>query len=411
MAVEITIPRLGWSMDEGTFGEWLIADGEFVEAGAAIFTLESEKALQEIESVDAGILRVLPSGPSEGDTVTVGTLVGYLLEDGERLPTVPVGESADADASSVATDAEPQTAAAKANSTSTDQKTDSLKAHGRKKNGMPAISPRAARLARELGVDCSGLSGSGTTGRIRERDVRAAASGLPVAKPSTANAPVGATRRVIAERMMTSVRNTAPVTLTTRVDATHLVGLREQYKASGNKPVPAYHDIIAKLTALTLMQHPVMNSQWTEDGLIEPDGIHIGQAVDIETGLLVPVVRDVDRLTLIELAKQSHQLIERARRQACTPDELSGGTFTITNLGQFGIDAFTPIINPPQTAILGLGAIRREAVVLDDDRIVPREQLSLSLTFDHRVTDGAPAARFLQQLSKAIENPGPWLIQ
>jgi pyruvate dehydrogenase E2 component (dihydrolipoamide acetyltransferase) len=398
-------------MDEGTFGEWLKADGEFVEAGEAIFTLESEKALQEVESVDAGILRILPGVPREGDTVAVGTLLAYLLEEGEALPTGPLVE-ADSNASVPSTvDVKLQVASDTTGSTSTLPKRDEVKVPRRKANGLPAISPRAARLARELGVDWSGLNGSGRTGRIRECDIRAAASPQPGEERSAPHTRIGATRRIIAERMLSSVRNTAPVTLTTRVDATQLVDLREQYKNSGHQLVPAYHDIIAKLTAITLRQFPVMNCRWTEDGLTEPDGIHMGLAVDTEAGLLVPVIRNVDQLALLDLATKSRNLIERARQRACTANELSGGTFTITNLGQFGIDTFTPIINTPETAILGLGAIRREAVVLADDRIVPRDQLPLSLTFDHRVTDGAPAARFLQELRNAIENPGAWLIQ
>ena len=426
MAVEITIPRLGWSMDEGTFGEWLKADGELVEPGEAIFTLESEKALQEVESVDGGILRVLSGGPEEGDTVNVGTLVGYLLDDGEELPTQPVLDSAvessavTAAAASIATvpvDVTKNNTTSATENTSAAQTTSqpSAEIQRRNSNGTPAISPRAAKVAVELGVDWSTLSGSGRTGRIRERDVRAAAT-QPSAESSprpgpSVNPHLGTTRRVIARRMMDSVQSTAPVTLTMRVNATNLVSLRQQYKASGNPIVPAYHDIIARLAALTLTEHPVMNCQWTDDGLVQPDGIHIGLAVDTEAGLLVPVLRDVDKVSLLELAKRSTEVVARAQRRRCSSEELNGGTFTITNLGQFGIDTFTPIINAPQTAILGLGSIRREAVVLDDDRIVPQDQLSLSLTFDHRVTDGAPAARFLQQLSARIENPGPWLIQ
>ncbi len=407
MAVKITIPRLGWSMDEGTFGEWLKADGEFVEAGDAIFTLESEKALQEVESVDAGILKILSDGPREGDTVSVGTLLAYLLEEGEQLPTDSAMEAA-SDAS-VSSTVEGQIAST--GTSGTGPKGDEVKAARRKGNGLPAISPRAARVARELGVDWSGLNGSGRTGRIRECDIRAASSLQSGEQRSATDTRIGATRRIIAERMLASVRNTAPVTLTTRVDATHLVDLLEQYKASCQQLIPAYHDIIAKLTAITLRQFPVMNCQWSEDGLVDATGIHIGLAVDTEAGLIVPVIRNVDQLAMLDLATKSRNLIERARQRSCTADELKGGTFTLTNLGQYGVETFTPIINTPETAILGLGAIRRKAVVLDDDHIVPRDQLPLSLTFDHRVTDGASAARFLQELCSAIANPGAWLIQ
>jgi pyruvate dehydrogenase E2 component (dihydrolipoamide acetyltransferase) len=398
MAVEITIPRLGWSMDEGTFGEWLIADGETVEPGDPIFTLESEKSVQDVESVDGGILRLVPNGPQEGDIVTVGTLVGFLLEENEEMPaTVDVEATSPTEELQVPADASvPDT---EANSASPASK------NGR--GGSPAISPRAARLARQLGVDWSNLKGSGKTGRIRECDIIADAQSAVASDSASQHQSV---RTAIAKRMLHSVQNTAPVTLTSRADATHLVSLRQQFKASGSSPIPAYHDILMKLTGLVLRRHPNMNCQWTDDGIVQPDGIHIGLAVDTQAGLLVPVVTNADQSSLSELASQTATLIERARQRKCSAAELTGGTFTITNLGGFGIDAFTPIINTPQTAILGIGAIRREAVVLDDDRIEARDQITLSLTFDHQVVDGAPAAAFLQMVCQAIENPSAWLI-
>lgn len=398
MAVEITIPRLGWSMDEGTFGEWLIADGECVEPGDPIFTLESEKSVQEVESVDGGILRLVPDGPQEGDTVIVGTLIGFLLEEDEEMPvaasveTASSPEESQVTGSAVVTDAE-------ANPASTGRK------NGR--GGSPAISPRAARLASQLGVDWSGLKGSGKTGRIRECDIRAVSEPAVASNSTSGNRSV---RSVIAKRMLHSVQSTAPVTLTSRADATNLVSLRKQFKASGNHPVPAYHDILLKLTGLALRRHPQMNCQWSNDSIGQPDGIHIGLAVDTEAGLLVPVVTNADQSSLTELAAQTKNLIERARQRNCSAAELSGGTFTMTNLGAFGIDAFTPIINAPQTAILGIGAIRREAVVLENDEIGARDQITLSLTFDHQAVDGAPAAAFLQTICQAIENPSAWLI-
>lgn len=396
MAIEITIPRLGWSMDEGTFGEWLKSDGDHVEAGEAIFTLESDKALQEVESVDDGYLNLLPGGPVEGDTVTVGTLVAWLLEDGESVPAAPEALT---------------TTAAHAGHDAIVETPDSVAVVSRERSGRgPAISPRAARLARECGVDWPQIEGSGRTGRIRECDVRAVVDTRNTASATEA-VGLSATRRVIAERMMSSVRNAAPVTLTARVDATHLVALREQYKSRGKQVIPAVHDLVAKLCAVVLADFPDVTAQWTDDGLIDPGGIHIGLAVDTDAGLVVPVIRDADQLSLIETANRTRDLITRAQSRTCTVDELSGGTFSITNLGQYGIEFFTPILNPPQSAILGLGAIRREAVVLDDDSIVGRLQIPLSLTFDHRVVDGAPAARFLQALGRAIENPAPLLIQ
>ncbi len=445
MSIEITIPRLGWSMDEGLFGEWLKRDGERVEAGDAIFTLEGDKALQDIESVDDGILHILPTGPQGGDTVRVGMLVGYLLAEGEAVPassggrgtelksslspaegaptkseassggegwgegrtTAPVSRAPHPDALphvdvSAANQSRPvgEREVVVAGTSGTIPKRNSS-------DDLPDISPRAARVADELNVDWTQIKGSGQTGRIRERDVRELARSAGARTPSAA----GNLRKTIARRMRESAKSTVPVTLTTRADATNLVALRNQFKsAQRDGATPSYQDIITKLTALALREHPQMNCRWEHDDIVTPDGIHIGLAVDTEWGLLVPVIRHVDRLSLGQLAGASRNLIERAQKRACSREELTGGTFTITNLGAFGIDAFTPVITVPETAILGLGAIRREAVVVEGDRIEARDQMTLSLTFDHCAVDGAPAARFLQRIVELVENPAPWLM-
>jgi pyruvate dehydrogenase E2 component (dihydrolipoamide acetyltransferase) len=209
--------------------------------------------------------------------------------------------------------------------------------------------------------------------------------------------------------MSASSQQTTPVTLTTRADATNLVSLRSQFKSAGGEDVPSYTDILVKLTAAALQRHPQMAARWEETYLAMPAGIHIGIAVDTEEGLIVPVLRDVPSLSLLQLAARSRELVESARGSKLKADDLQGGVFTITNLGAFGIDAFTPIINLPETAILGIGCIRREPAVVDN-QIVPRDQVTLSLTFDHRIVDGAPAAKFLQAIRLAVENPSAWLL-
>lgn len=275
-------------------------------------------------------------------------------------------------------------------------------------------SPRARRIAGELGIDWTQLPGTGRGGRVRERDVRAAAAG---GKQAPAALPLSARRRVIAERMVVSLRTTAPVTLTSRASATNLLNLRAQFKAAAasgaseaDAIVPSITDMLVKLAAAALLRHPQINSRWQDDGIVASAEVHIGVAVDDPAGLIVPVLRDVPSLGVRQVASRIRELLERVRSQRLTADEMSGATFTITNLGMFGIDAFTPIIDLPQTAILGIGAIRREPVVAADDRIVPGDVMTLSLTFDHRAIDGAPAARFLQTLVAMIENPAPWLV-
>jgi len=381
-------------MEEGVFVGWLKQDGDFVKAGEPLFTLENEKASQDVESTDSGILKIPPDAPKSGATVKVGCRLGYLVAEGETLPVN-----------------KPPTPPVSARPTITDASSSSIAANAELKLATPSSSqipssPRARRAARELGVDISSLPVTGKGGRIRERDVLAAAK-----RPSpTRELPVTALRRTIAERMINSVSRTAPVTLTCRADATNLVALRNQFKSTaGDSPVPSYTDIVAKLVAVALRSHPVLAGRWEGERIVLPDAIHIGIAVDTEHGLLVPVVRHVADLPLLELGRRSRDLIEATRSRRVKPEDLQGGNFTITNLGGFGIDAFTPIINYPETAVLGLGAIRREPAVLDDGSLASREQITLSLTFDHRVVDGAPAARFLQTLCQGIENPTDWL--
>jgi pyruvate dehydrogenase E2 component (dihydrolipoamide acetyltransferase) len=213
--------------------------------------------------------------------------------------------------------------------------------------------------------------------------------------------------------MTASRQQSVPVTLTTRANASNLVNLREQFKTVGRAArIPSYQDFIVKLVAGTLQRHLLLAARWEEDAIVIPaaDSINIRIAVDSEAGLLAPVICNVPALSISEIADSSRQLIERAQNGRITAAELEGGVFTISNLGAFGIDAFTPIINLPEVAILGMGAIRREAVVADDGQIVAMHQITLSLTFDHRVIDGAPAAKFLQDVATAIANPSAWLL-
>jgi len=390
MPINITLPRLGWSMEEGTFLAWLKRDGDLVKEGEPIFTLESDKAEQEVEAIDSGILCIPLDGPKPGDTIKVGHVLGYLLAEGETAPT---------DRGVLPMQVPP-----------TDFERPQIKAPQKQSAGaqFPA-SPRARRAAKTHHVDLSTLAPTGIGGRIRERDVLAACAPTP-ASTTIREVPIIPMRRTIATRMVHSLNNTAPVTITCRCDATQLVTLRQQCKAADLNPVPSYTDILAKITASALLTHPILTARWDTDRLLMPGQIHIGIAVETDAGLLVPVLRDVETSTLSAIAIQSSQLVEAARAGRLSAADMQGGCFTITNLGNFGIEAFTPIINYPETAILGLGSIIREPVALEDGTLTSRQQLTLSLTFDHRILDGAPAARFLQTLRQRIEEPFAWLI-
>jgi pyruvate dehydrogenase E2 component (dihydrolipoamide acetyltransferase) len=422
MAIEIVVPRLGWSMDEGTFGEWLKKEGDFVKRGEALFVLEGEKSAQDIESFDEGILRLPPDAPQSGDLVKVGQVLAFLVAKGEEAPFEcaasrmgPAKPQASAGAN-VAGGA-PVIAESRADQRASSTPGTTVKA-----------SPRARRRAEGAGVDLATVQGTGSTGRIRERDV------IAVAKPPAAQAAAPCTaqtsktarstseacrtlavspiRRTIAARMSAGVHETAPVTLTSRCDVTNLVNLRDQFRNAERgaaEAVPGYNELLVKLTAMTLEHHPLLAAQWSDREILLPDAFHISVAVDTEAGLLAPVIRDTSKLTVRQIAAELRRLADRARKGQLSADEMQGGVFTVTNLGMFKIDSFTPIINRPQCAILGVGRIAREPAVVND-QIVPRDQMTLSLTFDHRVVDGAPAARFLNDLRLAIEHPAAVLV-
>lgn len=403
MPTPITVPRLGWSMEEATFSAWLKSDGDAVQSGEALFALESDKATQDVEALDSGRLHLPADAPKPGDVVTVGQTIGFFLAAGEAPPAsgkVPSASTTAAPAPPAAGDA----VSVKASETPAPPIAPGSS------NATPRISPRALRVAGELGVDWTRLVGSGSTGRIREQDVRAAArqGTSPTTNPAPRSSGLTGFRRTIADRMVASLRESAPVTLHTQVDATAFVAWRNRLKAAADATasiVPTYTDLLMHVTAHALAKHPSVNARWENGDLRPSRDIHIGLAVDTEAGLMVPVVRDVPSLALDALAAGTRDLAQRARARKLAPDELRGGTFTITNLGTFGIDEFTPIINPPECAILGVGRIQRRPWIVQD-AVVPRDLLTLSLTFDHRAMDGAPAARFLQAIASAIEAGG-----
>jgi len=412
MAYEVILPRLGWDMEEGALASWLKQDGEYVKAGELLFAVEGDKAVQEVEALDSGYLRILPDAPAPGVKVPVGTLLAYLVPEEElasfSLPGVAptAGSAVPQPPAGVAPAPAPQPI-------HVDQD------GGRQRRIY--ISPYARRMAEDLGVDWHQVKGSGLGGRIMARDIQQAAARklapapAPPARPAPAapagtRVPMTPTRRTIAEHMAKSAHTTAPVTLTAEVDVTELVALRNTLKSdplASQQPIPSYNDILAKVAAQALLEHPYMNARIEGEDIIQLAGVHVAIAVDTERGLLVPVVRDVQAKTLRQIARESAELIEKARNGTIGYDELQGATFTITNLGMFEIDAFTPIIDLPQCAILGVGQIVPKQVVVDEanERVAIRKRMVLSLTFDHRLVDGAQAARFLQRIKQLIENP------
>ncbi len=372
------MPRLGWDMQVGSVAEWLKRDGERVAAGEPICMIAGDKATTELEAVDSGILRLSPRSPEPGVEVPVGTVLAYLVAPGEEIPHEP--------------DVAPE---------DTGMRSDATR--------RIVASPRARRAAAALGLDWRTLVGSGRGGRILERDV---AQAIP--QSATPGPRVSGIRRLTAERMTLSARTVAPVTLTTEADASNLVRLRQQALTEHGAAdcVPGYTELMVKLLAIALIEYPALNAELTANGIVEHTQVNVAVAVDTPAGLVAPVVHDAGTLSLEMIGREVRRLSEAARSGRSRAEDLADATFTISNLGMYDIDAFTPIVNLPQSAILGLGRIVARPVVVDEatEQVAVRRMLTLSLTFDHRLVDGAPAARFLQRIKHLVERPTLWLF-
>jgi pyruvate dehydrogenase E2 component (dihydrolipoamide acetyltransferase) len=380
MTIQITIPEWTESTaEEGFIANWFVGSGTHVRAGQVLGELMVEKATLEIPAPQDGVIQnVLVH---RGDVVKPGTVVAELASADEALPAATTAPAA--------TSAAPAAASTP--------------------GGFVPASPAARRMARDLGVDLAQVTPADGQ-RITEEDVRRAAAGSMTATAAPAHpdgvtsVPLSGRRKVTAERMLRSVQQSAQLTLTTEARADALVAARDRCRQRLDLSIT---DMVAWLVVRALQQHPEMNATLEGETLRRHAAIHLGLAVAVADGLLVPVLRDAGALSLEQLAAQAHALTERARTGACTPAELSGSTFSLTNLGTYDVDAFTPILNPPEIGILGVGRIR-EAIVPRDGQPALGYLMALSLTFDHRAIDGAPAAAFLQSLKRLIEAPATY---
>ncbi len=438
MATEIKMPRFGMTMKQGKLAKWHKQEGDTVEKGDPLFEVETEKITNTVQSVASGILFQIVI--QTGETVPVGAVLAVVAAEGEtpeRIEGVKVGEVEDVEAAPAG-----KAAPAKAEAPA-------------EKKYVPA-SPAAKRLAKELGVDLSSVAGTGKEGRVTEEDVKkfheegppppkitpvaaemAKQSGLDpativgtgeggkitkedveraiAAPPAAPGAPPGppksvpftGMRRAIADNMHASLQNSAQLTLTTEVDVTEMVRfrdlLREEYSKDESVRI-SYNDIIIYTVAKVLKRFPYMNSTLVGEEILLHDRVDIGMAVALPDGLIVPKVRNADRKGILEIGKEARELAKKAREGALSMDEVTDGTFTISNMSMLGVDAFTPIINPPEVAILGVGRVVEKPGV-KNGRIEIRSYMTLSLTIDHRVVDGAPGGEFLQSLARHLEQP------
>jgi len=418
----VEMPKMGDTMEEGKILHWLKHEGDTVKKGEALAEVETDKVNIEIEAFASGILRKILV--KEGESAPIGASIAYIGAADEPLPGEAGGNGAAAKASApkaqskaVPTAPSSRTQVATAPAPAAQPTTST--------GGRIFISPLARRFAEEHEVDYRQIRGTGPNGRIIKLDIEAAlkqaAPAAPVAAPFVPEAvpagidtaevveiPLTSMRRTIAKRLAQSMQSAPHFYVTSVIDTGKLGELRKQineFAATDPNPIKvSFNDLIIKAVAIALLRMPQVNVSFAEDKLIQKKQVHIGVAVALERGLIVPVLHNADKRGILDIARESRRLAEAARSNKLKPEDLSGGTFTISNLGMFDVESFTAVINPPESAILAVGSITPTPAVIDG-QVVVRERMKVTLSSDHRALDGAIAARFLQEVKKLLEEP------
>jgi pyruvate dehydrogenase E2 component (dihydrolipoamide acetyltransferase) len=411
MSSQVTLPRLGQGMESGTIVRWLKAEGDTVEKGEPLYELDTEKVTQEVEADASGTLLKILAG--EGEEIEVGKAIAVIGEEGEEVPAEPPEPKAEA-AAEPKTEAAAEPAEAPAEEPEAEPEPEPV---ARSENGgRVKASPLARRIARERGIDLASLSGTGPEGRIVAEDVeRAEKAAAPPAAPKAAPAPppgevevvpLTGIRKAIARRMMEAWEAPA-FQITMTADMTAAIRLREALveRQSEGDAKPTYSDILTKVCAVALMRHRAVNAVFAGDEVHLLPTADVGIAVAVPNGLLVPVLRRCETKTVPQLANERAELVARTREGKLRQEDLEGGTFTISNLGMYGVERFVAVLNPPQAAILAVGAIEERAVVREGE-LVARPVLEMTLTCDHRAVDGATASEFLRTVKQFLEEPG-----
>jgi pyruvate dehydrogenase E2 component (dihydrolipoyllysine-residue acetyltransferase) len=405
MALEVTLPRLGQGMESGTIVRWLKSEGDRVEKGEALYELDTEKVTQEVEADASGVLLKILA--QEGEEIDVGKRIAVIGEEGEEVPAAEAEaeQEVDEDGREEGSPGQAREEERDRGREAAAEQAAEAEEPARTNGGRLKASPLARRIARERGIDLRALTGTGPEGRIVAEDVERATA-APAHAPAAA-APLEAEvvklsslRRTIARRL-TEAWEAPAFQISMSADMTRALALRERLREEG----VTVTDLLVKLAAIALLRHREMNAHFADDELRIFPSAHVGLAVATERGLLVPVLREAERKPVTELAVERAQLVTRAREGKLVQEDFEGGTFTISNLGMYGVEQFIAVLNPPQAAILAVGSIEQRPV-LDEGEFVPRPLMSLTLTCDHRAVDGAKAAEFLRELKTLIEEPG-----
>jgi len=396
-------------MEEGTLVSWLKQEGEAVEKDEPLLVVETDKANVDVVASASGVLAKVLVEP--GATLPFGTVIGYIALPGETVPELPPLSSSEA--------------TEKVTASSSDSVVQDRPARELRRAARVKASPAAKKIGMQHGIDLSQVTGSDPSGRITKDDVLRivkAREQAAAAPPSGGTAPVSVSkaseepgsllvlsgmRKAIAEQMTRSARTAPHVTITMEIDVTDVVRMRDHLlpeieKATGAR-LSLTH-LFLKAVSVALKENPMLNSRWTDEGVYQYDQVNLGIAVAVDDGLIVPVLRAAGSLDLASIVTHCARLANKARERTLSQEEVSGGTFTVSNLGMYGVEAFTPIINPPETAILGVGRCAQRPVVANDELVI-RWTTHLSLSFDHRVVDGVQAAQFLARVKDILERP------
>ncbi len=405
MAVDVIMPAMGATQETGRLVRWFKREGDSVTKGEMLMEVETDKSVVEVEAPASGVLAQVTAAPD--DEIPVGQVIALIVEPGESvspseqsIPSAPKApKSPDTTVAGPVPRPRRRHTAPRRKAAKSPVAATEVPAAG-PDAGRLLASPAAKRLARERGVDISGMAGTGPEGAVLARDVTSMApsasaeAGVPV--------PLTRMRRLIGERMTSSKRTAPHFYLSMEVDMTGVEARRDAMKQQEAGPVPSFNDFILEAVARALAESPSMNASWTDEGIEQHGEVNIGMAVAVDDGLVVPVIRNADKLPLEELALHSRELATRAQNRRLTPANYQGGTFTVSNLGMFGVDSFTAILNPPQCGILAVGRVASR-VVPHGDAIAVRPMMTMTLSADHRVVDGAIGARFLQRVKQHLE--------
>ncbi len=410
MATEVVMPKLGLTMERGTIGSWLKGVGDPVDRGEPLLEVVTDKVTMEVEAQASGVLRriLVP----EGEEVEVATPIALIAAPEEDLsafeaaPEPPAAPPRPDPTPEPLPEVAPQSSAARPGRVAASEGGPAPPAP--EVGGRPhRASPKARRLAAERGIDLTAVIGSGPGGRVVSADVEAhrpAPAAPSPAPPEGETVELTPAQRVAAERLTASYQQAPHIYLEMQVSANWLEVLRRGYQAEGRRI--SYNDLILKAVAAALVEHPRLNAHFVDGRLQQHASVDLGIATDTGAGLLVPVLRGAQDLDIGQIAAETRRLTEAARQGTIGLDDLQGGGFTVSNLGMFGLSRFTAIINPPQVAILAVGAIEPRVVAVEGEAMAVRPAMSLTLSADHRALDGAAAARFLQRLRELLESPG-----